>query len=189
MSGIDALNETRPWGRQGVAMHLLDMGGQAINTASAMGRMFLTMTGGFAELERNLIAERTRTALQHKRDFQDGVLIVSNTKNGQVRRVPVSDDLSPEFRGRVGLLFPFVATSPDHTARKIRKLSGVPGFGFHRMRHTYANRWLVYGGSIEALRVAMGHCTVSVTERYGRLSDANVRDEANRVQLRRAEIR
>lgn len=73
MSGIDALNETRPWGRQGVAMHLLDMGGQAINTASAMGRMFLTMTGGFAELERNLIAERTRTALQHKRDKGEAV--------------------------------------------------------------------------------------------------------------------
>ena len=32
-----------------------------------MGRMFLTMMSGFAELERNLIAERTAAALQHKK--------------------------------------------------------------------------------------------------------------------------
>jgi len=62
----DALNQTREWDRAGVALHLLDMGGQSINTASAMGRMFLTMAAGFAELERNLIAERTRSALHHK---------------------------------------------------------------------------------------------------------------------------
>lgn len=37
------------------------------NTATAMGRMFLTMMAGFAELERNLISERTAAAMQHKK--------------------------------------------------------------------------------------------------------------------------
>jgi DNA invertase Pin-like site-specific DNA recombinase len=32
-----------------------------------MGRFFITMAAGFAELERNLIAERTSTALNHKK--------------------------------------------------------------------------------------------------------------------------
>ena len=40
----------------GVSLHLVDFGGTTINTGSAMGRMFLTMTAAFAELERNLIA-------------------------------------------------------------------------------------------------------------------------------------
>jgi DNA invertase Pin-like site-specific DNA recombinase len=61
----DCLHQTKAWDKAGVALHLLDMGGQAINTASAMGRMFLTMAAGFAELERNLISERTRLAMQH----------------------------------------------------------------------------------------------------------------------------
>lgn len=61
----DALTQTRAWDRSGVALHVVDMGGQSLNTASAMGRMFLTMTAAFAELERNLIAERTSAALQH----------------------------------------------------------------------------------------------------------------------------
>jgi DNA invertase Pin-like site-specific DNA recombinase len=64
----DALGQTRKWDRAGIALHVIDMGGSALNTASAMGRMFLTMTAAFAELERNLISERTATALRHKKD-------------------------------------------------------------------------------------------------------------------------
>ena len=63
----DALTQTRTWDRAGVAMHLIDVGGQTVNSSTAMGRMFLTMMAGFAELERNLIAERTTAALQHKK--------------------------------------------------------------------------------------------------------------------------
>lgn len=64
----DALNQSKAWDKAGVALHLIDVGGQTINTRTAMGRMFLTMMAGFAELERNLIAERTTAALQHKKD-------------------------------------------------------------------------------------------------------------------------
>lgn len=63
----DALHRTKAWDKAGVALHLVDMGGQAVNTGSAMGRMFLTLMAGFAELERNLIAERTTAALAHKK--------------------------------------------------------------------------------------------------------------------------
>lgn len=63
----DALRQTRQWDEGGIALHLVDMGGTAINTASAMGRLLITMMSGFAELERNLIAERTAAALQHKK--------------------------------------------------------------------------------------------------------------------------
>ena len=63
----DALNQTKAWDKAGVALHLVDMGGQTLNTATAMGRFFLGMMAGFAELERNLIAERTSTAMAHKK--------------------------------------------------------------------------------------------------------------------------
>ena len=63
----DCLMVTREWDRRGVSFHILDMGRQSIDTSSAMGRIFLTMAAGFVELERNLIRERTSTALQHKK--------------------------------------------------------------------------------------------------------------------------
>lgn len=64
---VDTLNTSRAWDTAGVAMHLLDLGGQAVNTASAMGRFFLTIMAGAAEMERNLVRERTRMAMAHMR--------------------------------------------------------------------------------------------------------------------------
>lgn len=63
----DALTQTKVWDAAGVALHLIDMGGATVNTSSAMGRFFLSMLAGFAELERNVISERTSTALQFKK--------------------------------------------------------------------------------------------------------------------------
>jgi site-specific DNA recombinase len=63
----DCLRQTREWDKAGLTLHLLDLGGQAVSTSTAMGRMMLTMVSAFAELERNLIAERTASALQHKK--------------------------------------------------------------------------------------------------------------------------
>lgn len=63
----DCLNVTRGWDSAGVALHLVDLGGQTIDTSTAMGRFFLTVMAGAAELERGLVRERTRAALAHKR--------------------------------------------------------------------------------------------------------------------------
>ena len=62
---VDCLEVTRDWDRAGVALHLVDLGGQSIDTSTAMGRFFLTVMAGAAELERNLVGERTAAALAH----------------------------------------------------------------------------------------------------------------------------
>lgn len=67
-NAADALALTEGWNRAGVALHLVDMGGAAMDTASPTGRMMLTMLAGFAEFERALISERTTQALGYKRD-------------------------------------------------------------------------------------------------------------------------
>jgi len=66
----DALSQTRRWDKDGVSLHLVDFGGTAINTASSMGRMILTMMAGFAEFERNLIRDRTSAALCYKKQHR-----------------------------------------------------------------------------------------------------------------------
>ena len=63
---VDALEVSAEWDRRGVSMHLVDMGGQSVDTSSAIGRFFLTMLAGVAEMERKVIAERTSAALRHK---------------------------------------------------------------------------------------------------------------------------
>jgi len=66
-SAADALDQTARWDKAKCALHIVDMGGSTVDTTSAVGKMFFTMMAGFAEMERNLISERTRTALQHKK--------------------------------------------------------------------------------------------------------------------------
>lgn len=64
---IDCLAMVDQWDKGGIALHLLDLGGQSLDTSSAMGRFFLGVMAGIAELERGLTGERTKVALNHLR--------------------------------------------------------------------------------------------------------------------------
>ena len=90
----DALTQTKAWDEQGIGLHLIDIGGQSINTSTAMGRMFLTMMSGFAELERNLIAERTSIALQSmkaRREVYCALPLGYAGQNGKL--IPIDEEL------------------------------------------------------------------------------------------------
>lgn len=119
----DALSQTRAWDKAGVSLHLVDMGGQAIDTSSAMGRMFLTMMAGFAELERNLISERTAAALQHKKAHGQ---VYGNTPYGYKR---VGERLVPEEQEQEVLANVRSLRSSGHSLRSIAHeltVSGIP---------------------------------------------------------------
>lgn len=64
----DCLAVTKRWDDLEVDLHLVDLGGQPIDTSTAMGRFFLTIMAGVAEMERNLIRERTKAAMGHLKD-------------------------------------------------------------------------------------------------------------------------
>lgn len=110
-----------------------------------------------------------------------GMLVVSQTKSGRVRRVPIPRDLLQEIRGRVGRLVPYTETSSSDFARIVRRLSGVEGFHAHRLRHTFASQWLERGGSLAAVQQILGHASIETTQRYARLTDEHVRAEAERL--------
>lgn len=63
----DCLTTVDKWDASGVALHVLDLGGNVIDTASASGRFMLVVLAGAAEMERNLIAERVTSALAVKK--------------------------------------------------------------------------------------------------------------------------
>jgi len=69
----DALEQTAAWDKSGVGLHVLNMGGSTVNTATAVGRVFLSMLAVFAEFERNITSERTREALAAKRKRRERI--------------------------------------------------------------------------------------------------------------------
>jgi DNA invertase Pin-like site-specific DNA recombinase len=99
-NAVDALGHVEDWEQAGISLHLVDMGGQPINTGSSMGKMLLTMLAGFAEFERNMIAERTTAALNYKKahgeaynhapygqSVQDGKLIPDAAEQAVIARM------------------------------------------------------------------------------------------------------
>jgi len=63
----DCLTTVEQWEKKGIALHVADLGGNAIDTTSAAGRFMLVVLAGAAEMERNLTRERTRAAMAVKR--------------------------------------------------------------------------------------------------------------------------
>jgi len=81
----DCLNTVERWEKGGIALHVVDLGGNAIDTTSAAGRFMLVVLAGAAEMERNLTRERTKSAMAVKR------------ANGQrIGTVPYGYDLAPD---------------------------------------------------------------------------------------------
>src|SRR5262245_42614542 len=108
-------------------------------------------------------------------------LEVSQTKSKRLRRVPLSADLLREVRMRVGRLVPSAIGSPGSFANIVRRLSKIPDFHVHQMRHTFACQWLERGGSLAALQQVLGHASIVTTQRYARLTDEAVMREAQRI--------
>lgn len=65
---VDALNTAQDFDRRGVALHSIH---ESLDTQSAMGRFFFTLTAALAEMERGLIGERTRAALARKKEKRE----------------------------------------------------------------------------------------------------------------------
>jgi integrase len=108
-------------------------------------------------------------------------LEVSQTKSKRVRRVPLSAGLLREVRQRVGRLVPYAEGSPGSFALRVRRLAGIERFHVHMTRHTMACQWLERGGSLTSLQQVLGHASIEMTQRYGRLSDEAVMREAARI--------
>ncbi len=127
--------------------------------------------------------EATRARADH---VQDGVLLVEKAKGKRVRRVPLTDDVIAEVRGRVGLLVPFV--SPGSFARTSRKLTGLKDVHPHQCRHTFAMAWVAEGGSLAALQEVLGHKDLKTTMVYARVTDDLVKREAARVYAQKNRV-
>jgi site-specific DNA recombinase len=63
-STVDALETTKKFDKWDISFHSIV---ETLDTQSAMGRFFFTLTAALAEMERGIIGERTRATLQHKK--------------------------------------------------------------------------------------------------------------------------
>jgi len=66
-SARDCLNKIEEWEKKNIALHILNVAGQTIDTSTPMGKFFITIMAGAAELEKNLIKERCSNGREARR--------------------------------------------------------------------------------------------------------------------------
>jgi integrase len=111
------------------------------------------------------------------------------TKSRRVREVPLLPEAQAvlsELLRKTGLVFSgrgsaMLGETASFLRRYVRQHSWVLDFHVHRLRHTFANSWLERGGTKETLQEVLGHSTIRLTERYGRLRPWAVAAEAARI--------
>lgn len=102
----------------GIDLEIIDMN---INTQNAMGKMFFTMMSAFAELEANLLSERTRKGLESAR-----------ARGNFGGRKPMSEEKKVYIKS--------LYDSKKYTLKEIEKLAGVSKPTIYRILNEMRNQ-------------------------------------------------
>lgn len=112
-------------------------------------------------------------------DFQNGIIYLFDTKNGDKREIPMNSLVEKALIGvRKHSESPYVFCKKDgSTYTNIKKsflatLSkcGIIEFRFHDLRHTFASQLVMSGIDLNTVRELMGHRDIKMTLRYAHLS-------------------
>jgi len=63
---VDCLQSIDSWEQQGVSLHIIDLGGNSVDSSSPAGRFMLTVLAAAAEMERGMIRDRCNTGRRIK---------------------------------------------------------------------------------------------------------------------------
>ncbi len=112
-------------------------------------------------------------------DYKREIIYLRDTKNGEAREIPMNEYVKNAFVA--------IPKSPDSqyvfckhkggsfgdirkTFWTALKKSGIVGFHFHDLRHTFASHLVMSGHDLNTVRELLGHKTIQMTLRYAHLS-------------------
>lgn len=104
-------------------------------------------------------------------------------KNGKVRTIPISKNLSDEIQNHIkskkietGKIFPENCYSTFREAIERSKIELPDGQLTHVLRHTFASHFILNGGNILSLQKILDHQSLTMTMRYAHLSPDHMTD-------------
>ncbi len=115
----------------------------------------------------------------HDVDIRRSVITLLDTKNGDKREVPMNDHVKTAIiQVRKNPQSPYIFCNEEGNPRQdIRKSfstalknSGIKGFRFHDLRHTFASQLVMSGANLNTVRELLGHKDITMTLRYSHLA-------------------
>ena len=133
-------------------------------------------------------------------DFLTGIITIERSKHGEVRHIPMNDEVREILRSRDSRLksayvFPSkTGETPIDVHNYMSRVSGpaieeakIENFHWHDLRHTFASRLVMRGVDIRTVQELLGHKTITMTLRYSHLSPAHQLDAVQRLVQRRTD--
>lgn len=128
-------------------------------------------------------------------DFEQGIITLLQTKNGEIRYVPLTKEAekifkeSPSFgNSQQSLIFPPSNNTRAQKVISIReafeaalKRAEIDNFRFHDLRHTAASYMAMSGATQGELMAILGHRTPLQTKRYAHYSQVHLKAMMERV--------
>jgi integrase len=107
-------------------------------------------------------------------DFKTGHILVEETKNGEIRRVPMNKKLTETLEGGKKVFkgeYVFSDNGKPYGDVKTGwwtalKRAKIEAFRFHDLRHTFGSRLGMAGVDIRTIQELMGHKDIKMTMRY-----------------------
>jgi integrase len=112
-------------------------------------------------------------------DLNNGIIYIRNSKSGEKREIPINEAVKRAFinirkHPDSSYVFYKLGGNPRRDIRKTflqaLKKSGIVGFRFHDLRHTFASQLVMSGVDLNTVRELLGHKTIQMTLRYSHLS-------------------
>jgi site-specific recombinase XerD len=129
----------------------------------------------------------------------DNLILKVFGKGQKERLVPFSPELRrrlyryQQLRARKGIGGEFLFAGFEGTRWEKRNSTtslyllqdklGLPRFGWHRLRHTFATNYLRQGGDIVRLSMVLGHTQITTTQRYLHLVPHDLSSQHQRVSI------
>jgi integrase len=120
-------------------------------------------------------------------DFTRSVLIVTNTKSGKDREIPMNPDVLDILRsfrnGSTQRGFVFKSSRIETHVKEVKRsfktalrLAGIEGLVWHDLRATFGTRLGEAGYDAFTIASLMGHSDIHTTARYVRATERNKRE-------------
>ncbi len=127
-------------------------------------------------------------------DLARRILTVPRSKSGELRRVPLNDEVLELLRGLPSRLkspwvFPSTTGETPMDAQNFYnrvfvpalERAGIEDFHWHDLRHTFGSRLAMAGVDLRTLQEVMGHKTLAMTLRYAHLSETHQLEAVQRL--------
>lgn len=136
----------------------------------------------------------------HDISFENGLIVLRDTKNTETRYAPMTDAVREMLKNRIKL-FPGSYVFIDEDGEKIKEVSnafdkvierlefnkGVTDprqkIVFHSLRHTFASWLAIQGTPLYTIAKLMGHKSIAMSERYSHLSPDHKKNAVNNLEL------